>query len=105
MGAPPIWIIVVSSAAVGALVSSIVTAIVTALTKKWEMERQDMQMALRLAELKHEQLVKVGDWHQKDGTLAKIRFIDPLVSAIAYLNGIAEYRKTGKWSKGVTPND
>ncbi len=100
MTAPEILGLVLGSAAVGALVSSVVNGIVNWKTKQQELERQDMQMALKMAELRHQQLVTVHDWHANRGEAVGIEFYDPLVTVMDYCNGMKEYRKTGRWAKG-----
>ena len=92
--------LVLGSAAVGALVSSIVNGLFNRSLKKQELERQDMQMALKMAELKHQQLVLAHDWTVKQGGDAAVDFFDPLFSVIDYRKGMDEFRKTGKWAKG-----
>jgi hypothetical protein len=51
---PEILGLILGSAGVGALVSSVVNGIVNWKTKQQELERQDMQMALKMAELRHQ---------------------------------------------------
>jgi hypothetical protein len=87
-------------AAVGALISSLVNGLFNWWAKKAELERRDMEMALKMAELKHQQLVATHDWHGKQGSDVEVVFFDPLVSVIDYCEGVKEYRKTGRWAKG-----
>ena len=47
--------LILGSAAVGALISSLVNGLFNWWTKKAELERRDMEMALKMAELKHQQ--------------------------------------------------
>ena len=88
------------SAAVGALISSLVNSLFNWWAKKAELERRDMEMALKMAELKHQQLVITHDWHAKQGRDVGVDFFDPFNSVIDYCDGMKEYRKTGKWRKG-----
>jgi hypothetical protein len=69
-------------------------------TKKAELERRDLEMALKMAELKHQQLIAVHDWYVNQDRDVGVDFFDPLVSVIDYCNGMKEYRRTGKWKKG-----
>ncbi len=100
MTTPEILGLVLGSAAVGALISSIVNGIFNWKMKRRELERQDMAMALKMAELKHQQLVTTHDWYVKQGREVGVDFFDPLVSVIDYCDGMKEYRKTGRWKKG-----
>ena len=92
--------LILGSAAVGALISSLVNGLVNWRTKKAELERRDMEMALKMAELKHQQLVATHDWHVKQDHDVPVGFFDPLVSVIGYCEGVKEYRRTGRWVKG-----
>jgi hypothetical protein len=76
--------LVLGSAAVGALASSIVTGIFNRKDKLAELQRRDMEMALKMAELKHQQLVTTYNWHAAQGRDPGVTFIDPLVSVIKY---------------------
>lgn len=100
MSVPEILGLVLGSAAVGALVSSIVNGIFNSRSKLQELERRDMEMALKMAELKHQQMVTVYQWHATKGGDPAVTFIDPLMSVIEYHKGIKEYGKTGGWKKG-----
>lgn len=61
-----------------------------------------MAMALKMAELKHQQVVTTYNWHAAQGRDPAVTFIDPLMSVIEYHRGIEEFRRTGKWTKGET---
>jgi hypothetical protein len=100
MTAPEVLGLVLGSAGVGALISSVVNGIFNWKTKQQELERQDMQMALKMAELRHQQLVAVHDWHSNRGEEVGIEFYDPLATVMGYCDGMKEYRKTGRWAKG-----
>lgn len=89
------------SAGVGALVSAVVNGAFNYFIKKREMDARDMELALKMAELKHEQLVTAQEWAVKaEGKPRPAGLWDPLMSVIDYLEGAKEYRKTGKWKKG-----
>src|SRR6266545_1753178 len=87
------------SAAVGALISSGINAWANFLSKKQGLEREDMQMALKMAELKHQQMVAAQEWNIEAGHPALVEFLDPLVSVIKYRDGMKEFQKTGQWKK------
>jgi hypothetical protein len=99
--APSIWFLLLGSAGAGALVSSIVNGIVSSRIKRLEVEREDMQLCLKLVEMKHQQLLAVQDWAMKNAPIA-VQLWDPLVSMIEYRRGLDEFRKTGRWPKGET---
>jgi hypothetical protein len=92
--------LVLGSAAVGALASSIVTGTFNRKDKRAELERRDMEMALKMAELKHQQVVTTYNWHAAQGRDPGVTFIDPFMSVIDYHKGMEEFRKTGRWAKG-----
>ena len=92
--------LILGSAAVGALISSLVNGLFNWCSKKAELERRDVEMALKMAELKHQQVVTVYNWHAAQGGDPAVTFIDPLMSVIEYRKGMEEYRKTGAWKKG-----
>ncbi|HVS88591.1 MAG TPA: hypothetical protein VHF01_10280 [Candidatus Acidoferrum sp.] len=92
--------LVLGSAAVGALVSSLVNAVVMIRIKKMETELHYLELALKVAEMKHQQVLAAKDWAIKEGTPRDVSFFDPLYSLIEYVRGIEEFRKTGKWAKG-----
>ena len=52
--------------------------------KKAEFERLDMEMALKMADLKHQQMVITHAWYAKQGQDVQVTFSDPLVSVIDY---------------------
>ena len=56
-------------------------------------------MALKLTELKHQQVIALGDWASKDGQEFAATFFDPLVTVFRYRAGIEEFRRTGRWSE------
>src|SRR6266702_3610967 len=74
--------LILGSAAVAALVSSLVNAIGNWLTKRADLERQDMELAFKMAELRHDQVVKVQEWHHRSGQPSRTQFWDPFVSVI-----------------------
>jgi hypothetical protein len=90
------------SAAIGSVLTSIANGIFSARAQRAELARRDLEMALKLAELKHQQMIAVQEWNQKSGRDADVSFFDPLVTVIGYDRGIKEYRKTGRWDKGET---
>jgi hypothetical protein len=92
--------LILGSAAVGALISSVVSGIFARRAQRDELG--DLEMALKMAELKHQQMVTTQEWNQKSGRDADVSFFDPLVTVIGYDRGIKEYRKTGRWDKGET---
>lgn len=92
--------LILGSAAVGALISSIVNGLFNWWAKQAELERRDIEMALKMAELKHQQLVATHDWSAKQGREVGVDFFDPLVSVIDYCDGMKEYRQTGRWARG-----
>jgi hypothetical protein len=95
--------LILGSAGIGAFVSSLVNAVANYFTKQHEFRRQDEQFALRLTELKHQQLMAVQEWAIKaEGQSRPLDFWDPLVTAINYVRGLDEFRKTGTWQKGET---
>ena len=98
-------------AVIGATVSSLISGFYARSTKKLELraqtqardlelEAQRIRIALQCAELKHQQLVAVQDWAiRSDGKARNMDLWDPLQSVIVYLDGMNEYRTTGKWTK------
>ena len=93
-------VLILGSAAVGALISSLVNGLFNWRAKKAELERRDMEMALKMAELRHQQLMAVQEWNLKTGQPQPVSFFDPLVTVIDYRDGMEEYRRTGHWKKG-----
>jgi len=95
-----IMTLVLSSAAIGAVVASVVNGVFNLVVKSWDIRLQNLTLATRLAELKHQQLVTVQDWAEKaEGKARPAELWDPLQTVIGYLAGLEEYRKTGKWAK------
>jgi len=91
--------IVLGSAVLGAAVSSIITSLFGHWAKRQELHRQDLDLALKLTELKHRQVIQLGDWAGKDGRPFHATFFDPLVTVFRYRSGIEEFRRTGRWSE------
>ena len=78
-----------------------ITGLFASSIKKRELQRQDDQLALRLTEMKHQQLVAAQEWaKQAEGVGRPVELWDPLVTTIAYLKGLKEFRDTGTWKKG-----
>src|SRR5262249_54151851 len=101
MTGPELVGVILGSAAAGALISSVVTGIFNARMNREELERQHMEMALKLADLKHQQMVRVAEWEAKErGVSRPVVFSDPMMSVIGYREAMKEYRKTGMWKKG-----
>ncbi|SRR5581483_3259534 len=100
MTTPEILGLILGSAGVGALVSSLVNGLFNWWATKAELERRDTEMALKMAELKHQQLLATHDWHAKQDRDVSVSFFDPVVSVIGYCDGMKEYRRTGRWAKG-----
>ena len=86
--------LVFGSAVLGALASSVINGVFAWRAKIQELERRDMEMALKMAELKNQQLLAMKDWSIKEGRPAGVDFWDPLQSVIEYRRGMAEYQKT-----------
>lgn len=94
-------LVILASAGAGALISSVINGFVMFAIKKRELERQDEQFAMKLTEMKHQQLLAAQEWAIKtDGKARSIDLWDPLVTAIGYLRGLREFRKTGRWQMG-----
>ncbi len=91
---------VLASAAVGAVIASLVNGIFNWRLKRQELERQDLTMALKMSELKNQQMVTLFQADIAGGGTPGITMPDPLVNTIEYHKGIKEYRKTGRWTKG-----
>jgi hypothetical protein len=89
-------LLILGSAGAGALVSSFFGW----LGKRAELERQDMAAALKMAELKHQQIVVTHEWYAQQGKDANVSFWDPFMSVIGYVEAMREWRRTGKWVKG-----
>lgn len=95
--------IVLSSAAIGAVVSSRVNGIFNVVIKNRELKLQDLTFATRLAELKHQQLMAVQEWAAKEeGKTRPIDLWDPFQTVIDYIRGLEEFRKTGQWERAET---
>src|SRR5713101_8436371 len=92
--------LILGSAAIAAIVSSLINAIANWLAKRAELERQDMEIAFKMAQLKHDQLAKVGDWRLHEGAPIAADFWDPFMTVIIYRRAMTEFRKTGHWDKG-----
>lgn len=92
--------LILGSAAVGALISSVVNGFFSRWSKREELERRDMEMALKMAELKHQQVIMIYEWNVKSERDPDVALFDPLMSVISYCDGMKEYRKTGRWEKG-----
>jgi hypothetical protein len=92
--------VVISSAAVGAVVSSLVNGAFNLTIKKWDARLQDLALAARLADLKHQQLVALQQWAKDtEGKHRPIELWDPLQTVIEYTKGLQEYRRKGQWEK------
>jgi hypothetical protein len=92
--------IVLSSAAIGAVIASLINGVFNLIIKNRELRLQDIGLVTKMAELKHQQLIAAQDWTiRTTGTTRPVDFWDPLQTAIGYLDGLQEYRKTGKWAK------
>jgi hypothetical protein len=88
-------------AAIGAVAAALVNGIFVWLTKRQELHVRRMEIALRCAELKHQQIVVSQEWNIKaKKELAEVDHWDPLMSVIDYMHGMAEFEKTGDWAKG-----
>ena len=87
-------------AAIGALVASIVNGVFNWLIKRDELRVHRLGIALKCAELKHQQLVVSQDWAFRQGAPQNVEHWDPLVSVIDYMNGMQEFEKRGQWTKG-----
>ena len=94
-----VWIGAIG-AAVGALVSGVVNGLFNLSIKRRELQVQRYQVALKCAELKHQQLLAVQEWTIKaQGRAGNMDFWDPLTSVIDYMEGLEEFERTGDWSK------
>jgi len=92
--------LVLSSAVIGALVSSVVNGVVNLIIKKREWRLQEITLAARLAEMKHQQVVAVQEWAMKtEGRARNAELWDPLQTVIEYLQGMDEFRKACRWEK------
>jgi hypothetical protein len=70
------------------------------------MQRQDEQLAVRLTEIKPQQLLAAQDWYIKsEGKAHDFELWDPLTSVVGYLRGLKEYRSTGRWEKGEATHE
>jgi hypothetical protein len=96
----PTIALLLGSAAVGALISSIINGLFAYWSKKAELERMDMQMAMKMTELRHQQIVAVEGWQRERGIKGPVEIYDPLVTAIEYRRGMKEYQTTGIWKRG-----
>ena len=96
----PTLALILGSAAVAALVSSLINAIGNWLAKRAELERQDMELAFRLTQLRHDQMIKLREWRIQSGQSAAFAVWDPFMTAIVYRRAMEEFRKTGHWEKG-----
>ncbi len=92
--------LILGSAAVAALISSLINAIGNWLAKRAELERQDMEIAFKMAQLRHDQLVKVREWTANELQPAAISFWDPFMTVIHYRRAMKEFRKSGTWERG-----
>ena len=96
-----LFLVILASAGAGAFISGVVNGLFANSIKKREFQRQDEHFALKLTEMKHQQLVAAQAWAtQAEGRARPAELWDPLVTAIGYLRGIEEFRRTGKWAKG-----
>jgi hypothetical protein len=101
-----LFLVILASAGAGAFISSVINGLFAASIKKQELLRQDEQFALRLTEMKHQQLVAAQQWAaQAEGRARPIDLWDPLVTAIGYLRGLQEYRRTGRWEEGEASHE
>lgn len=92
-----LWI----GAAVGALVAAVVNGAFNWMMKREELRVQRLGIAMKCAELKHQQIVVSQDWAiRAEGRPRNVEHWDPLVTVIDYVKGIDEFGKTGDWSKG-----
>jgi hypothetical protein len=91
------WLLPFISAGIGGVASAVVNMWFNRQTKAAEIRHQEIAFALGLAKLKHEQLVAAQEWSFGTGQPQRMEPFDPLRSAILYLEGLKEYRKTGRW--------
>ncbi len=92
--------LVAAGAIFGALISSYVNGRYNMRIKELELEAQKTTVALRCAELKHQQLIACQDWAiRTEGKTRPTDLWDPLQSVVDYLAGIDEFRASGKWTK------
>jgi hypothetical protein len=71
------------------------------LTKRQELSVQRMNIALKCAELKHQQVVVSQGWNITSGKApADVDHWDPLMSIIDYMRGMRELERIGDWRKG-----
>jgi hypothetical protein len=88
-------------AAIGALAAAIVNGIFNWILKRQELRVQRLGIALKCAELKHQQIVVSQDWAiRTEGQPRNVEHWDPLVIVIDYMKGMDEFDKSGDWAKG-----
>lgn len=92
--------LILGSATVGALISSGINAWANYRIKDREHQRKDIEMALKMADLKHQQLVITQEWNIRTNQTTSVSFWDPLVTVIHYQRGLEEFRRTGRWERG-----
>jgi hypothetical protein len=92
--------VVLGSVAIGALISSLVTGLFFWWSKRAELARQDLQVAVKMTELRHQQMLFMAEFEEKRGRSRKIDVWDPLVMTVEYHRGVKEVLKTGGWQKG-----
>ncbi len=104
------------AAITAAVVASVINGIFNAYLKSRELKLQETitnraeqtkraEVALKCAELKHQQLMAVATWNREEAQRAgvpphPIDFWDPLTSTIEYMRGFKEFTDTGRWEKG-----
>lgn len=80
--------------------AAVINVLANWFTKRGEWRRQDEAFALKLTEIKLQQMMAVQEWVIKDtGRPGQVDLWDPLASAIEYLRGLEEYRRSGRWGK------
>lgn len=94
-------LIIITSAVTSALVSGIIAFIINLINQKQENERYNLNIAMKITEIKHKQIDMLIKAHEQDKTpLPHLVFNDPATVFSDYLKAIKEIRKKGIWAKG-----
>jgi len=92
--------VLLTSALTAAIVTGLVSLLINWLNQKHENNQQDIDIAMKLLEVKDNQAKIALNQARKDGKSMGFTFYDPATQLSSYLSAMKEIRKTGKWRKG-----
>ena len=84
----------------GALISALVNAIFNYRIKVKEFEIRDIEIALKLTEIREKQVVTLAEIAHRKGRDKGVRLIDPALQMASYLKALKEIKSKGAWELG-----